>query len=906
MKKLIFFASALSGLFLAASCQQESLEPEMTDNRVSYTIQVPGAIGTKVIGAKDEDIAKVNQLVYAVYHTTATEKDDHTKAETKLFQKTETITDGTAKVEFELVNNQNFRVLFWAQVAGNDVYTVDDLKNVTLEQSLAANNEDYAAFAGSDFIRYGDDISGRTVTLERPVAQLNIATAPGSLDIEGQTTVDMTTTGVTVKGLSTSYNVAQAVAGTVSETMFIYAPATLDGLSENTISVNGTVYDYVAMNYVAFAEKTGSNVEVSYTINTSNVGTISNTIRNVPVKPNYRTNIVGDLITSTSDYIVTLDATWPTDQETTVKVVSVYTAADLQQQINAIAAGVEGNIRLEGDINLDDLSILSRAESATSAPESLIIPADKILTLDLNGKTITGSKTVGKDADGRLVPMIVNNADLTIKNGNITAHNEAVNGGAAILNKGTLALENVTVTGAGSDIATGTASYAVNTEGEGSRLVVRNSNISGRGAVGATKGAKVEINGGTYHTPAVAWGHAVYATGEGTEVLINDGTFSEGYAMSADNWGMYQIYSGDKAKVTVKGGTFEPWDCANGYDLHTAGEGTIEIYGGKFAEDPSDQNGIDYVAEGYVAISPETEGGYYTIGVPVAMVGSKEYGRIEDALKAWTNNTTLTLLSDVTLNDVVAIKSTEHHILDLSTYTLTAAEGKNAFEIIATGTGDAERYAITINADADKPGSINAGNKSIVYYDFSKGTATGNDRPIIKINGGVFTGSTSSWGTSGIFFKGGSAARQAATLNISGGEFKCAIYGTGKSKLLISGGVFHYSVGSQGDQTALRLISGGTFKTLGFMTADSTNKKFWFGTSMAVSDVGLYINDDNYLVVGGPVITDFGERFEAKATNATKWSSYLQYSSAAANGLYYTNAEMAIKKHGEANVVLPE
>ena len=111
---------------------------------------------------------------------------------------------------------------------------------------------------------------------------------------------------------------------------------------------------------------------------------------------------------------------------------------------------------------------------------------------------------------------------------------------------------------------------------------------------------------------------------------------------------------------------------------------------------------------------------------------------------------------------------------------------------------------------------------------------------------------------------------------------------------------------AQGDQTALRLISGGTFKTLGFMTADSTNKKFWFGTSMAVSDVGLYINDDNYLVVGGPVITDFGETFEAKATNATKWSSYLQYSSAAANGLYYTNAEMAIKKHGEANVVLPE
>ena len=290
--------------------------------------------------------------------------------------------------------------------------------------------------------------------------------------------------------------------------------------------------------------------------------------------------------------------------------------------------------------------------------------------------------------------------------------------------------------------------------------------------------------------------------------------------------------------------------------------------------------------------------------LPVAKVGNKEYSKIDDAIVAWTNGTTLTLLNDATLSDVVNLNSTEHHILDLGTYTLTAAEGKNAFEIIAKGTGASERTAITIKADANKPGSINAGSKSVVYYNYANGTATGDDRPIIKIEGGIFRGATSSFGTAGIYFKGGSAARHAATLNISGGEFYCSINGQSKSKLLISGGLFHYSVGSQGDSTALRLISGGTFKTLGFMTADSNNTKFWFGTSMANSNVGLYINDDNYLVVGGPVITEFGDKFAAKATNATKWNSLLEYSSAATNGLYYTNAEMAIKKHGEANVVL--
>ena len=88
------------------------------------------------------------------------------------------------------------------------------------------------------------------------------------------------------------------------------------------------------------------------------------------------------------------------------------------------------------------------------------------------------------------------------------------------------------------------------------------------------------------------------------------------------------------------------------------------------------------------------------------------------------------------------------------------------------------------------------------------------------------------------------------------------------------------------------------------MTADDNNTKFWIGTKMATSDVGVYVDEHGYLVVGGPVITEFGDKFAAKATNATKWSSYLKYSSAAEHGLYYTNAELAIEKHGEANVEL--
>ena len=298
---------ALVMFLMTGSCQREDLGPAAGGNTVSYTVQLPDAIGTKAIG---ENVSEVTELVYEVYYTEATSADDFSQTENKLFQKKANLNNGVATINFELVNNQNFRVLFWAQVPGNGVYNTDDLKNVTLSQSLSANAENYAAFSGTDFIKNGDELIGRTITLRRPVAQLNIATTGESLSIEGQTDVEISTTAVKVNGLSTTYNVAEESAGEVSGACFAYSATDPSGLSETVLSVNGKSYQYVAMNYVGFAEATGSTVKVDYVINTENVGTITNTINNVPVKANYRTNIIGNLITSMSDYTITLENKW--------------------------------------------------------------------------------------------------------------------------------------------------------------------------------------------------------------------------------------------------------------------------------------------------------------------------------------------------------------------------------------------------------------------------------------------------------------------------------------------------------------------------------------------------------------------------------------------------------------------
>lgn len=286
--------------------------------------------------------------------------------------------------------------------------------------------------------------------------------------------------------------------------------------------------------------------------------------------------------------------------------------------------------------------------------------------------------------------------------------------------------------------------------------------------------------------------------------------------------------------------------------------------------------------------------------IDVAQVGDVKYKSIDEAITAWTHNTTLTLLCNVTLSDTIQLNSTETHTLDLGMYTMTAAPDKNAIEIIACGAGSTEKYALIINADENNPGGIDAGNKSVVYYSYKKGGITSDDRPILRINGGVFTGSTSTFGSAGIYSVG-SAARKCMTLQVEGGVFNCSVVGTTKGKYIISGGTFNDKIMCSNDSTANTLISGGTFKDLTTFSADSNNNRFWIGTGFGNPNVGVYIDNNGYMVIGGDVITEPGTQFKAFSTVYSSYSSYLKYSSVDENGLYFTSVIEALNKYNKTS-----
>lgn len=292
MKKLLYCAAALATVFFAGSCQRENLEP-VANGGVTYTITLP-----EIVQTKGADGYAEYDLYVEVYKTVdAAALEDATL----LFEKHVEMTDNPTSVGLDLLNDQDYTILFWANKKGEAWFNTADLRNVQMVQS-ASNNEDRDAYCAMDQIVNHNGTITKKVDLKRPFAQINVATLVPTVQQIGYD-VTPVSSRVTVSDIPVAYNVAKGM------------PVGNDVLVDYTVNLipsgnlEGTDYKKVAMNYVLVPEGT---VDVYYEINTAN-GTVKNTVANVPVKANYRTNIIGNLLTSNATYTVEIKPGFDTD-----------------------------------------------------------------------------------------------------------------------------------------------------------------------------------------------------------------------------------------------------------------------------------------------------------------------------------------------------------------------------------------------------------------------------------------------------------------------------------------------------------------------------------------------------------------------------------------------------------------
>ena len=141
-----------------------------------------------------------------------------------------------------------------------------------------------------------------TMVLELEPAKLFINI--GTNDMEDAANTGLNTsalrTSVKVKNVYTNLNLMNGDVGEDATVTFGE-----NDIPEGQFTANSTTYDYLALNYLLVGTDKGVvDCEFKYTDGTTNG---NKTISNVPVQRNYRTNIIGSILTGAVDLNVTID-----------------------------------------------------------------------------------------------------------------------------------------------------------------------------------------------------------------------------------------------------------------------------------------------------------------------------------------------------------------------------------------------------------------------------------------------------------------------------------------------------------------------------------------------------------------------------------------------------------------------
>lgn len=435
MKTLKYLAAAALTL-LAVSCNKEQVA-EVPDGQlvdVTFTAALPGEMATKALG--DGQTAKT--LYVSVY-----ENDD---AKTKLdLDKTATFTDLKTQVTFSLVKGKTYNFVFWAQAAEGAPYDVTDLKNIKISyEGAEANDEKRDAFYATRKELKVNGALTETIKLYRPFAQVNFGTA--DYDAAVAAGVEPVKSVFTATDVATVFDTFEAE-GKEAKDVVTFTESALPG---ETLVTKAGDYKWMTMNYILPMGKQDakhiSNVTAEFIPETGI--TVKASSPQTPVQNNYRTNILGNLLTSQVIFNIEIVPIF-NEPDNDIDLVNIKNEESLKALFET-----GGEATLAADLVLD---------------EAVAVMPGKEVTLDLNGKTIkNNSNSVALDVYGSLVI----NGEGTVDGGE---------GG-----------DNVAVwSRPGSKLTINGGTYTVGADANGSG----NSTIY-------TTGGDVIINGGTFSTAA--------------------------------------------------------------------------------------------------------------------------------------------------------------------------------------------------------------------------------------------------------------------------------------------------------------------------------------------------------------------------------------------------------------------
>lgn len=437
MNSLKTFAAAALAV-LAFGCAKENVADEGEKSQVTFTVDVPEAtVTTRGLS----DAATTDQLICQVF------LNDGNYTPVPELTQTVTVENRKATVNFTLVKGNKYAFIFWAQASGTGYYNTEDLRSVKMNvANVKANEPKMDAFWATETLTATANPSTKSKTLYRALAQVNF----GSKMPDRSDALAVTESSITMKGVADIFhpflgNKSTACEGSVDITFAKNATIT-----DEKLKVSEEEYDYLSTAYVFASKQDQSLTDVSATFKFENGKETSVSAPNAPIQGNYRTNIIGDLLTVGSTWTITIDSEFKGGDK-------IY---------DAVSANLEkgGNVTLS-----EDYSVASKSAGVT-------IPLGVTSTLNLNGKKF--SNVNGHTANKAALQV---RGNLTIEgNGEVYCEGGATNNAIIVENGG-----NLTING---------GTYNVGKDANGTS----NATIYVQGPDTYSRNGTVVINGGTF------------------------------------------------------------------------------------------------------------------------------------------------------------------------------------------------------------------------------------------------------------------------------------------------------------------------------------------------------------------------------------------------------------------------
>lgn len=536
----LFAAAALFGL---ASCSSDEPAVITGNGAETFTISLP----TELTRDFNDGLSAKN-LYIAVYpkgEGSATASPLICSFPTALANETlisgATFTGLTANVTIQLVKDQSYDVLFFAEsyTDGTDEcpYSFTPAtRSMKVTYGKMVCNDD----APDAFYYHGEIKASGTnhpIELRRPFAQINIGTDDYDTAVKAGMTV--TSSAVTFSNLADTFDFASGTATGNAENVE-FANADIPAASQPFPTGAAGQYRYLNMAYVLVGTGTGDQAVInSVQMSLNEATTPFATYTNIPAKTNFQTNIYGSLLTNKENFTVTINPAFGGAYNNGL--LAVATEDDFNA---AVAAGKD--IVLASNVTLSSPVTVEKPMTIDLGSKTLNIGSQSITNAAGNDLTIQGEGTVM----GTVCDMIQNNGNLTVKGGRFAVYTSdyfktAISnnaGGTCTIEDGTFTSGRAPMYNQGTMVING-GSFTTTSNSSGDSYVLYNDVIDQ-----ASKNANITVNGGTFTTNG---GYAIMMRSgglKGGKLTFNDGTViaKNGYALAGQ-------YCPD---ININGGTF--------------------------------------------------------------------------------------------------------------------------------------------------------------------------------------------------------------------------------------------------------------------------------------------------------------------------------------------------------------